>query len=83
MEYSFIADTYEQIEATTKRLEMTDYLMDLIQNTPKDLIRKVAYLTRGTLKPDFMGIEIGIAEKLAIESIARVTGVQRKRLLKT
>lgn len=80
MKYSLIADTYEKIEATTKRLEMTGYLVGLIKKTPKDLIREVAYLTRGTLKPDFMGIEIGIAEKLAMESITRATGVQKEKV---
>ena len=70
MRYSLIADAYEKIEATTKRLEMTDYLVELLKNTPKELIDKVVYLTQGKLYPDFMGIEIGVAEKLAIRAIA-------------
>jgi len=74
LRYSLIADAYEKIEATTKRLEMTDYLVDLLKKTPKDLIDKVVYLTQGKLYPDFMGIEIGVAEKLAIRAIARATG---------
>ncbi len=74
MRYSLIADAYEKIEATTKRLEMTDYLVDLLKKTPKELIDKVVYLTQGKLYPDFMGIEIGVAEKLAIRAIARASG---------
>ena len=74
MRYSIIADAYEKIEATTKRLEMTDLLVDLLRNTPKELIGKVAYLTQGKLYPDFMGIEIGVAEKLAVKALARVSG---------
>ena len=74
MLYSLIADAYEKIEATTKRLEMTDYLVDLLKKTPKELIDKVVYLTQGKLYPDFMGIEIGVAEKLAIRAIARASG---------
>jgi hypothetical protein len=30
MRYSRIVEIYEQIEATTKRLEMTDFLVQLI-----------------------------------------------------
>ena len=64
MNYLDIAEAYEKIEATTKRLEMTDLLVDILKQTPPDLIAKVVYLTQGKLYPDFAGIEIGIAEKL-------------------
>jgi len=74
LRYSVIADAYEKIEATSKRLEMTDLLVDLLRNTPKELIGRVAYLTQGRLHPDFLGIEIGVAEKLAIKALARTCG---------
>jgi len=74
LKYSVIADAYEKIEGTTKRLEMTDHLVKLLEGTPKDVIDKVVYLTQGKLYPDFVGIEIGIAEKLAIRAVARATG---------
>lgn len=74
MRYNVIADAYEKIEATSKRLEMTDLLVDLLRNTPKELISRVAYLTQGRIHPDFMGIEIGVAEKLAIKALARASG---------
>ncbi len=82
MEYSVIADAYEKIEATTKRLEMTDHLVKLLKGTPKDVIDKVVYLTQGKLYPDFIGIEIGIAEKLAIRAVARATGHSEKEIEK-
>ena len=74
MDYSVIADAYEKIEATTKRLEMTDLLVNLLKKTPKEVIAKVVYLTQGKLYPDFMGIEIGVAEKLAIKALVRASG---------
>jgi DNA ligase-1 len=61
LRYSVIADAYEKIEATTKRLEMTDLLVELLKDTPKELIDKVAYLTQGRIHPDFLGVEIGVA----------------------
>jgi len=72
--YSEIADAYEKIEATTKRLEMTDLLVELIKKTPKELIDKVVYLTQGKLYPDFVKLEIGVAERLAIKALARASG---------
>ena len=80
MRYSLIADGYEKIEATTKRLEMTDLLVTLLKQTPKDLIDKVVYLTQGKLYPDFVGIEIGIAEKLAIRAVAKAAGYSEKEI---
>ncbi|MEM2081163.1 MAG: ATP-dependent DNA ligase [Candidatus Bathyarchaeia archaeon] len=74
MDYAVIAEAYEHIEATTKRLEMTDLLVDLLKKTPKDAIDKVVYLTQGKLYPDFVGLEIGVAERLAIKALARAAG---------
>jgi len=74
MDYIIIADAYEQIEGTTKRLEMTDHLVSLLKKTPHDIISRVIYLTQGKLHPDFMGIEMGVAEKLAIRALIRATG---------
>jgi len=76
--YSSIAEAYEKIEATTKRLEMTDYLVEILKETPTSLIDKVVYLTQGKLYPDFVGIEIGIAEKLAVRAVARAAGHREK-----
>jgi DNA ligase-1 len=74
LKYAVIADAYEKIEATSKRLEMTDLLVGLLKETPKDLIGKVAYLTQGRIHPDFVGIEIGVAEKLAAKALVRAAG---------
>jgi len=80
MKYSLMADAYEKIESTTKRLEMTDYLVAFLKKTPKTVIDKVAYLTQGKLYPDFVGIEIGVAEKLAIRAIAKATGISETQI---
>ncbi|MEM2338549.1 MAG: ATP-dependent DNA ligase [Candidatus Bathyarchaeia archaeon] len=74
MLYSEIADAYEKIEATTKRLEMTDLLVDLLKKTPKEIIDKVVYLTQGKIYPDFVKLEIGVAERLAIKALAHASG---------
>ncbi|MEM1657517.1 MAG: ATP-dependent DNA ligase [Candidatus Jordarchaeales archaeon] len=75
MLFSKIADFYEKIEATTKRLEMIDLLVNLFLETPKEIIDKVVYLTTGRIYPMFVPIELGISEKLAMRSIAMIAGV--------
>jgi DNA ligase 1 len=74
MLYSRIVETYAKIEATTKRLEIAKLLVELIRATPLSIIDKVVYLTQGKLYPDFLGIELGIAEKLLFRALAKVTG---------
>jgi DNA ligase-1 len=80
LDYAVIADAYEKIEATTKRLEMTDLLVDLLKETPKNVIAKVVYLTQGKIYPDFVGLEIGVAEKLAIKALARASGRRQSEI---
>ncbi len=80
MRYSLLADSYEKIEATTKRLEMTDYLVKFLKKTPQDILDKVVYLTQGKLYPDFVDIEIGIAEKLAVRAVSKATGRSEKEI---
>ena len=57
------------MESTTKRLELTQYLVELFEKTPNEVISKIVYLLQGKLRPDFEGVELGVAEKLAIKSI--------------
>lgn len=80
MDYGIIADAYEKIEATTKRLEMTDLLVNLLKKTPKSAIAKVVYLTQGKIYPDFVGLEIGVAEKLAVKALTRASGRRQKEI---
>ncbi len=69
-----VADAYEKIESTTKRLEMTELLVNLLKSTPKEVISKIVYLTQGRVYPDFVDIEIGVAEKFAVKALARASG---------
>jgi len=74
LKYSLIVDAYEKIEATTKRLEMTAYLVDLLKHSDPSSIDKVVYLTQGKLYPDYIGVELGMADKLVLRSIALAAG---------
>lgn len=70
------------LEKTTKRLDMIDQLVRMIKETPNDLIKKVAYLTQSKIYPDFLGIELGIAEQIAIISISKATNTSRSEVKK-
>jgi DNA ligase-1 len=73
---------YDRIEATTKRLEMTSLLVDLLRSTPREDLDKVIYLTQGRIHPDYLGIELGLAEKMVIRVLAHATGLDEDRVEK-
>jgi len=68
------------MESTTKRLELTDILVELFKETQSDLISKIVYLIQGKLRPEFEGIELGVAEKLAIRAISKSSGIPIKKI---
>lgn len=80
MQFSLISDTFEKMESTTKRLELTQYLVDLFKATPKEIISKVVYLIQGKLRPDYEGVELGVAEKLAMRAISKSAGIPVKKI---
>ncbi|MFQ5940889.1 MAG: ATP-dependent DNA ligase [Nitrososphaerales archaeon] len=80
MQYSVIVETFEMMERTTKRLELTDYLVKLLKSTPPDLIDKVVYSIQGKLYPDYEGVELGIADKLALRAVSTSSGLALEKI---
>jgi len=81
MLYDTLVTTYEKLEATTKRLEMTDILAALLKEASPDEIELVIYLTQGKIHPDWTGEpEIGMAEKMVITTIAKATGLGKSEV---
>ncbi len=70
MKFSKLAEYFECLEATTKRLEMFDILAELFKEASVENIDKIIYLSQGELFPAFKGVEIGMSEKLLIRSIS-------------
>ena len=80
MQYSILAEAFEKMESTRKRLELTQHLVELFEKTPHDVISKITYLLQGKLRPDFEGIELGVAEKLAMRAISKSSGIAIKKI---
>ena len=68
------------MEQTSKRLELTNILVELLKKIPNDIIPIVIYLIQGKLKPNFEGVELGIAEKLVIRAISKSAGITTKKI---
>ena len=80
MEFSVLADSFNKMESTRKRLELTQILVELFEKIPHDIISKTVYLLQGKLRPDFEGIELGVAEKLAMRAISKSSGIPIKKI---
>jgi DNA ligase-1 len=80
MEFSILSESFNKMESTRKRLELTQFLVELFEKTPHDVISKIVYLIQGKLRPDFEGIELGVAEKLAIRAISKSSGIPIKKI---
>ena len=73
MLYRKMVDVYDKMSKTTKRLEITKMLVSFLKECPADVIDKVVYLTQGKLYPDFVPVDLGIADRLIIRGIAHST----------
>ena len=80
MEFAILANAFSKMEATRKRLELTQHLVELFEKTPHEVISKIVYLLQGKLRPDFEGIELGVAEKLAIRAISKSSGIPTNKI---
>ncbi len=82
MKYFDLVTALGDMENTSKRLELTEILVKLFKITSSDTISKVIYLIQGKLGPNFMGIELGVAERLAIGAVSKSSGISTKYIEK-
>jgi DNA ligase-1 len=81
VQYEIVAEAYRDLERATARLELIDRLAGLFAQTPATLLPTVALLCQGQIAPDFMGVEIGLAERLAARAVAQAVGVPGEQVL--
>jgi DNA ligase-1 len=74
--YETVAEAYRDLEAATGRLALIDRMAELIRATPEEELARVCYLCQGLIAPEFAGIDLGLAEKLAIRAVATAAGVE-------
>ncbi len=80
MLFKEISTCFNNIENTSSRLEMSDFLAELLEKIHSDEIKKIVYLIQGKIAPTFEGKEIGFGEKLVAEAITKSTGYTREEV---
>ena len=74
MDYSQLVEAYEKINSTSKRLDKTYYVSELLKKTNKEDIDKIILLLQGKVFPPWDKKVIGVAANLIIKSISLATG---------
>jgi len=72
--YLIVAEAYRDLEGVSSRLALTERLATLLADAPADLLPTVCYLCQGLIAPEFAGVDLGLAEKMAIRAVAAVVG---------
>jgi len=67
--YETVAEAYRDLERAGGRLALTGRLAALLARTPAGLLPTVCYLCQGLIAPEFAGVDLGLAEKLAVRAV--------------
>ena len=74
MEYIDLVEVFENLEKTSKRLEKTYILSELLKKATKEDIEYIIYLVQGRIFPQWDQREIGMSSKLIVKLLSSVTG---------
>ncbi len=78
MLYSDLAETFDRLESTGSRLEMTSILADFFRRADKREFRNIVYLSQGKLHPDFHPQVLGMADRLVLKAVSITSGMSEK-----
>jgi len=78
--FMVLAEAFQKMEEITGRNALTEMLIDIFKRSPPGVLGEIVYLIQGKLYPDFMGVELGIGEKLLLRSISLATGLPQERV---
>lgn len=80
MRYEKLAEFYEGVSSTTKRLEKIEMLSKFLRQLSEN-DRDVMYLLLGDIYPEYDERRIGISNQLAIRALSKATGIEEKRVV--
>lgn len=80
MEFAELTDLFERISATTKRLEIRALLAQHLKGVSEEDMAPMVYLLQGQLRPEYEGVELGVADSLARKALAAATGLPEEKI---
>jgi DNA ligase 1 len=82
MKYSELAEIYDKLESTSKRLEKTWVISRLLQKTSEEEVDKIILLLQGRVFPIHDETKIGVSDRLVIKAISTATGATADKIEK-
>ena len=80
MRYYNLVELYERLEKTTKRLEKTFYIYELLKKTPTEDLHEIMLLLQGKVFPSWDSKVIGFASRLMVKAIYTATGISTREI---
>ncbi len=75
MEYSRLAECYQDLEATQSTLEKSSIMAELFVDAEPEELEVVAHLVMGRAFPAWKDLDMGIGDKLMVKALSRTTGI--------
>lgn len=82
MNYQKLAEVYEELSSTTKRLEKTEILSKFLK-TLSESDKEVMYLLLGSVFPEYSEKRIGISNQIATQALSKSTGTEKSEVVKS
>ncbi|MGB9883367.1 MAG: ATP-dependent DNA ligase [Microgenomates group bacterium] len=77
MKFSQLAKYFQEISENSSRLEITRILAELFQKLEALELEKVVYLLQGRVRPQYEGVEFGMAEKMIIKAAILALNIEK------
>lgn len=81
MKYQKLAELYDELSSTTKRLKKIEILSSFLKELSES-DKDILYLLLGRIYPEYDQREIGISNQFAIKAIAKASGILPERVVK-
>ncbi len=81
MLYQKLAELYESLGSTTKRLEKVAILSKFLSEL-SEKHKEILYLLKGNVFPDYDERKIGISEQLVIKALSKSSGESKEKIVK-
>ncbi len=82
MDYKKLVEVYEALEKTSKRLQKTYIISQLLKEASSDDIQKLVLLLEGRVFPSWDQRELGVADRLIIKCISTASGISADKVEK-
>jgi len=75
MKYASLVEVYQKLDSTTKRLEKTYFISELLRKTPVEDLSRITLLLQGKIFPPWDERKMGVASRMVLKAINLATGL--------